>query len=58
MAELHNGLYYMKVSCKSRVNISNVVSHGCNKDLTIDESSSVGIPKTVIWHLRSIYVYV
>lgn len=49
MAELHGGLYYLKVSGRSRINMSNVGLHNINNNVVSD---SVCIPKTTLWHFR------
>ncbi|RDX61154.1 hypothetical protein CR513_60638, partial [Mucuna pruriens] len=51
LAELHNGLFYIKIFGKT------VVSHSCNKNLGTVVSNSVYIPKKVIWHFQFDHIF-
>lgn len=45
---MQNGLYFLQVSDKNRVAISNVFSHDCNPIVP----SLPNIPKNALWHFR------
>lgn len=49
LAELHIGLYYLKVLGKDEISMNNVIPSSSNNNVV---SSSISIPKTALWHFR------